>query len=391
LHAKQGVAVTATLRVGAARHPVALATVRRAIRRGRIALRVRDRRYRHRRVRLVITVDRSRPTPPTALRAAGAPGAITLTWDAGRDDVGVTAYRIVRDGAALHTVGGGSRSFVDAGISPGSVHTYTVRAADRAGRQSRDSKTVTATVPSQTPSTGAGSTPGPVGDPPGWKQVFADDFDANVPLGGFPSAVSSMWSAYPDGAKDTSKNGTYYPSKVVSFHDGMMDMYLHSEGGLHLVVAPGPRLPGNSAQLYGRYAVRFYADPLPFYKVAWLLWPASGNWPHDGEIDFPEGDLDHGICGFVHHLGATTGGDQDAFCPFTPFGAWHTTVIEWTPTAVRFILDDQVIGTSTTRIPNTPMQWVLQTETADPMHGGVPSDATQGHILIDWVRAYRMA
>ena len=48
-------------------------------------------------------------------------------------------------------------------------------------------------------------------------QVFADDFSTNVPLGSFPAAVSSSWgNSYPDGWKDTTKNGTYMPSKVVS-------------------------------------------------------------------------------------------------------------------------------------------------------------------------------
>jgi len=269
------------------------------------------------------------------------------------------------------------------------VYTYIVRAVDSAGNWSRRSNAATVTVPAIAP---RGPDDVPIGDLPGWTQIFADDFQTNVPLGSFPAAVSGTWWAYLDGWKDTSQHGTYFPSRVVSLHDGMMDVWLHTEGGQHLVAALGPSLPGATAQRYGRYAVRFRADPLPFYKTAWLLWPASGNWPHDGEIDFPEGDLDTGICGFVHHQGATTGSDQDAFnCPFARYDAWHVAVIEWTANAVRFLLDGQVVGTSTSRIPNTPMTWVLQTETADPMHGGEPSDDTEGHILIDWVAVYRPA
>ncbi|HEY0755327.1 MAG TPA: hypothetical protein VGD98_15315, partial [Ktedonobacteraceae bacterium] len=47
----------------------------------------------------------------------------------------------------------------------------------------------------------------PVGNLPGWHQVFTDNFSTNVALGHFPNAVSNKWSAYQDGWKDTSGNG----------------------------------------------------------------------------------------------------------------------------------------------------------------------------------------
>src|SRR5437660_700572 len=42
----------------------------------------------------------------------------------------------------------------------------------------------------------------PVGDIPGWHQIFTDDFTTDVPLGSFPDAVSDKWSDYPDGWPD---------------------------------------------------------------------------------------------------------------------------------------------------------------------------------------------
>jgi hypothetical protein len=231
----------------------------------------------------------------------------------------------------------------------------------------------------------------PVGDLPGWKQVFADDFSTAVPLGAFPGAVGGSWGAYPYPAKDTSRNGVYWPQKVVSQQGGVMDFFIHTEGGMHLVSAPQPRLfPGVSAgrgQLYGRYAVRFRADPLPGYKIAWMLWPDSGVWPRDGEVDFPESNLDSPMCAFMHRLGGGGGADQDAYCTGSTYVDWHTAVIEWTPSSVTFLLDGRVIGRSTNRIPNTPLHWVLQTETA---LSGAPSDAVAGHVQIDWIAAYRL-
>ena len=92
-----------------------------------------------------------------------------------------------------------------------------------------------------------------------------------------------------------------------------------------------PLLPGGNDVLYGRYAVRWKADAIPGYKVAWLLWPDSEVWPRDGEIDFPEGNLDGTVEGFMHRQNGTSGGDQDHAGSAVRFGdgRWHTAVTEW--------------------------------------------------------------
>jgi beta-glucanase (GH16 family) len=231
----------------------------------------------------------------------------------------------------------------------------------------------------------------PVGDLPGWHQVFRDDFTVDVPLGSFPEAVADRWgNSYPDGWHDTSGNGTYFPSKVVSIQNGVMDLYLHTENGVHLVAAPVPTIPESANSkggiLYGRYVVRFRSDPVPGYKTAWLLWPDSGIWPRDGEIDFPEGNLDGFISAYMHYQNGTSGSDQNVYSTEAAYMSWHTAVIEWTPTACTFILDGQMIGTSTSRIPDTPMHWVLQTET--DLNGIPPRDSAAGHVQIDWVAVY---
>ena len=247
---------------------------------------------------------------------------------------------------------------------------------------------------SGSPTPDAGTSPSgepmPVGDIPGWHQIFADDFNTDVPLGSFPAAVSTQWGAYPDGWHDTTGNGTYDASHVISVSGGLMNMYLHTEGGVHMVAAPMPRLPGATGSggglLYGRYTVRFRSDPVPGYKTAWLLWPDSETWPRDGEIDFPEGNLNSTISGFMHRQNGTSGSDQDAYTTSQTYTTWHTSVLEWTATECRFILDGVTLGTSTSRIPDTAMHWVLQTETQ--LSGGAPSDSAAGNVQIDWVAAY---
>lgn len=245
----------------------------------------------------------------------------------------------------------------------------------------------------------------PVGDIPGWHQIFADDFNTNVPVGGFsgcdsstrtcsglPPAVRSKWWAYPDGWKDTDQLGRYTPSRTISIANGMMRLNLHTEDGIRMVAAPLPILPGaigsEGGQVYGRYEFRFLVDrPIPGYKIAWLLWPDSENFPGDGEIDFPEGDLDHVIGGYVHHMNGTDDSDQDAYGTAVRMASgWHTAIIDWTAKSCTFILDGMTVGTTTSRIPSTPMHWVLQSET-----DGVSTPSASTDILIDWVAVYRPA
>ena len=224
----------------------------------------------------------------------------------------------------------------------------------------------------------------PVGNLPGWRQVFADDFTRSAPRGSFLSTYGSKWSAYPSPWKDTSGHGSFNPGKTLSASAGVLDMFLHTENGVHCVSAPTPKI---APMTYGRYSIRFQSDSLPGYKAAWLLWPDDNVWPAHGEIDFPEGDLNSNFSAFAHF--ASGGGGQDAFTLSSRFSSWHTATINWTPSKLVFILDGKVVGTSTKMVPSKPMHWVLQTETA--LTSAAPSNAVSGHVRIDWVTAYAYA
>jgi hypothetical protein len=231
----------------------------------------------------------------------------------------------------------------------------------------------------------------PSGDIPGWHQIFAQDFNTNVTVGNFPGTVyGSQFTVYPDGTKDTAGQlgamSRYYPSKVVSVSNGLLNLYLHTENGTPMAATIQPSIPGN--HLYGKYTIRFRSDALQGFKVAWLLWPDSQNWPHDGEIDFPESSLNDTISAFVHHQNGTSGSDQDAYSSTATYTSWHTASIEWSPNKVNLILDDQSIATSTNRIPSTPMHWVIQTEACLPT---CPAATTAGNLQIAWMVAYAPA
>jgi hypothetical protein len=346
------------------------------------------------------TADTTSPTTPANLSiSATSPTGLALTWLPSTDNVGVAVYRAYVNG----TYNGETTltSYAFSGFACGTSYTLGVEAVDAAGNRSERASLSGSTSACATTTSCVSGECLPVGDLPGWQQVFTDDFSTNAPLGSFsgcttngftcsglPQAVRDKWFAYPDGWSD-SKSGTYAPSKVMSIQNGLMNLYLHSENGAHLVSAPMPKIPGTSAKLgmtYGRYAARLRADSLHGYETAWLLWPDSEVWPRDGEIDLPEGYLDSYMCMFLHHQGGTSAGDQDGWCSTTTYTNWHTIVLEWAPSVANFYIDGKLIMASTSRIPNTPMHWVLQTDTAPCC---APDNTTAGNLQIDWVAVWK--
>ncbi len=252
---------------------------------------------------------------------------------------------------------------------------------------------------------GPSGVPMPVGNLPGWKQVFRDDFPASedAPLGTFadcslqvrkctklPAATSAKWFAYPDGVPDTWGEGRYMPSQVLSIHGGLLDFDLHTapQTGVREVAAVVPRISRTSqvGMTHGAYAVRFRAATLPGYEVAWQLWPDSGNGLGDGEIGFPAGPLSGSVLAWLHWPDATSEEMNNTFQTRTRFSGWHTAVLEWNPKMVRFILDGHVVATLAQHVPTVPMFWVLQTEVEQA--GDFPAASVAGHIYVAWATAY---
>jgi hypothetical protein len=260
------------------------------------------------------------------------------------------------------------------------------------GQEQASAASAPATSPRSTsaPATPNPSTSGPgdmpTGDLPGWKQVFAEDFDTPVALGGFPGPYTGTWMSY-NGFKDTSGHG-YYDQSIISVHDGYLDLFLHTQDGQALGAAPIPLVGGHwGGQTYGRFSVRMRADSLPNFGIAFLLWPDSENW-RDGEIDFPEGAL-YGPVKWFNHCGGFLPG-MNCFRKIANFGfsQWHTYTIDWTPQKITFYIDGTVFGSTTMAIPQVPMHWVGQVGTAG---GKKPAPQVAGHLLIDWMTIYTYA
>jgi hypothetical protein len=79
--------------------------------------------------------DTTPPSPPTGLRVTtGTSGSVGLTWVPGGDDVGVSGYRITRDGTEVAVTA--TTSYVDTGLDGGRTYTYGVETIDTSGNRS---------------------------------------------------------------------------------------------------------------------------------------------------------------------------------------------------------------------------------------------------------------
>jgi hypothetical protein len=82
--------------------------------------------------------DTELPAAPSGLTATGASATrIDLSWTAASDDIGVTGYRIYRDGSPVAVVGGTGHA--DLGLAAATRHQYEVAALDAAGNESQRS------------------------------------------------------------------------------------------------------------------------------------------------------------------------------------------------------------------------------------------------------------
>lgn len=240
--------------------------------------------------------------------------------------------------------------------------------------------------------------PMPVGNLPGWRQLIAEDFTKDAPLGSWgttdPKKVvytgdtGVQWREYPDGWPDT-YGGIYQPAKVLSVHDGVLDYWLRDQPGSTTPLGganPSPIIAnGSQYQTYGRYTMRFRTDTtnLKDYYVAWLLWPDDDADWECAESDFPEGGLGKSEVSAFHHYGCS-GSQTQATVPID-WTKWHTFTQEWMPGVRKYYLDDQLIHTSTKPVYAKPERFQMQTETKK--NGG----ADNGHLLVDWVAVYAYA
>jgi Lysyl oxidase len=97
--------------------------------------------------RATTSADSEAPAAPGALNGAAVSSTrVELSWPAATDNVGVTGYRIYRNGSMVGTVGAAG-AYPDTTARGGTTYDYQVRAVDAAGNESGPSETRTVTTP----------------------------------------------------------------------------------------------------------------------------------------------------------------------------------------------------------------------------------------------------
>ena len=225
----------------------------------------------------------------------------------------------------------------------------------------------------------------PVGNLPGWREVFADDFNGDT-------LNRTKWRLYygqpggdPAGWFDPSHVKVSDGMLVISAYRGRADHGRWGTGGL----SSRPGL----AQTYGKYLIRFRFDVGVGISHALVLTAADGSWPP--EIDFSE---DNGS-GRGNTLATLHYGSDDTRISHrtaVDLTQWHTLGVEWTRGTLRYTLDGRIwLTTRTSHVPSVPMALDIQTQ-AWPCVGtwGVCPDASTPAVVrlyVDWVVAYAPA
>ncbi len=132
--------------------------------------------------------DTTPPSTPSSLRVTSTTStSAALAWNASVDNVGVTGYDVLRNGAVVGTSTG--TTYTDTGLTAATSYSYTVRAKDAVGNQSGPSNSVLATTQ---PGGGGSETLLSRGKPATASSIEGAGFEAGKAVDG---NASSRWAS----------------------------------------------------------------------------------------------------------------------------------------------------------------------------------------------------
>ncbi|MBS2963541.1 fibronectin type III domain-containing protein, partial [Actinocrinis puniceicyclus] len=130
--------------------------------------------------------DTTPPSTPTNVVASGVTSSsVSLSWSPSTDNVGVTGYRIYRNGTQVGTATG--TSYTDTGLTASTQYSYTVAAYDAAGNVSTPSSAVSTTTSAG--NTGGGGCTATFQNTSDW----GNGFTANVTVTNTGSTTTKSW------------------------------------------------------------------------------------------------------------------------------------------------------------------------------------------------------
>lgn len=246
----------------------------------------------------------------------------------------------------------------------------------------------------------------PVGNTPGWKQVFKDDFVGTT-------LSTARWDSY-QGIVGGGQGGWWARSHAV-VQNGELVLSTSSDPAacgdptacalFNNEVSGGVK--STFSELYGKFLVRARMTATPNIAFLGILWPQSNLAP-------PETDFFQIGGSYLTTVGATvkfneTAGATGPTGTSTPAPGegtissmvtinpadWHTYGVVWSPGKVVFTIDGRVWAEETNAVVSSvPMGIVLQAESdcqSMPANQACtqPWEPTEPSADIDWVVAYK--
>ncbi len=292
------------------------------------------------------------------MTASGTTATSTnLTWGASTDNVGVTGYDVLRNGATVATVTGTSYSAT--GLSPSTAYTFQVKARDAAGNLSAGSNTISVTT-----SAGGTGCPAQSNTPNLGPNVHI--FDPSMSTTSIQSTLDSVFSAQKLNQFGTRRDALLFKPGTYAVH--INTGYYTSIAGLgqspDAVMINGDIVvdsfdgTGNATQNFWRSAENLAITPSagsdrwavaqagPFRRVdvhgGLTLFPASGGFASGGYI------ADTKASGQV-----VTGSQQQWYSRDSSFGSWNGSV--WN------MVFSGVTGAPAQSFPSPPMTTLATT------------------------------
>jgi hypothetical protein len=199
---------------------------------------------------------------------------------------------------------------------------------------------------------------------------FEDNFAILAPRGTF-LARYPRWDGYPTSYHTTDYSGYFDPDQVsvVSATDNGDAVH-----AMDVLCTPGP--PGKNVSAV-------------MYPKANLLSPSSGNWPHDGEIDYYETEAnDASVNIFAHFCRGVSFFSSERSSASLNQSQWHTVAMAWMPGQyINWYVDGTLKAHFTNAIEpaSDPMGLGLQIESVTD--GGVaPAHSTD--VQYNLIRVY---
>jgi beta-glucanase (GH16 family) len=210
----------------------------------------------------------------------------------------------------------------------------------------------------------------------GWTLIEHDEFDGD-------ELDEDKWAPY--SGKTTDDVGQHDPDNITV-----------SDGTVKLTSRDDKTSAGmwwKSGHKYGRWEARVRSQAGSGYGPVVLLWPESGDWPEDGEIDImeiPKGDRTKAH--FTVHWGEDN--EQDAASATGDFTQWHNFAVEWTPDHIIGYLDGVEFYRNEDGDAQPPgeMHFVMQQDIGPYGTDWIPapdaSTPSEVSFEADWVRVY---